>query len=402
MQIMENQATIAEEIAVGCTTRSDLRKAKSLGMKTILVLQHQRLGDKDIELIDYLEVANAFPSDHFVAECLAAGVLAIAPLSAEIPVRPGSCYIVRPDGGVQPFSRLDAEISYQAPGPLRGIRSGPAEQPRRMLAMDRFAELDRSRHRLRDYQGLGPVRMERLLAGAQRTEVLDLLSTGLSDTAADDLEDALVKALTPALSLSTESGRPLYVRLPCYRWDEEPGRIETTNHRAVPPPMLERFEEIHLRALAAAVTEYPSSHVNILTPMYQQTADLDPAQRVAARIHERTRRRPGIGIVIETAFSSVRFLDELPALSTVCIGTNDLACSISGRSRDEVSKLNGADTELLVQALTDHLTTHISRLAGEQVTTVLCGAFGPTLSARLAARGLQVGAVSVRSGGTAG
>jgi hypothetical protein len=402
MQFTINQETTSDEVAVGCMTLSDLRKAKNLGMKTILVLQHQRLGDENIELIDYLEVANAFPSGHFATECLAAGVRTIRPITDEIPVRPGSCYIVRPDGVVEPFSSLDAEVSSQAPGQLRGTQTGAAEQPRRILAMDRFAGLDLSRYPLGDYQGLGPVRMERLLAGAERAEALDLLASGLSGPAAHDIGDALVKALAPALSLSTDSGLPLYVRLPYYRWDEEPGRAEDGIHRAVNTRTLERFQEVHLRALASAVAVYPSSNVNILTPMYQQAADLVPARRLVAEIYERTRARPGVGIVVETLFSSLRFTDDLRSLSTVCIGTNDLACSISGRSRDEVSKLNGVDTELLVDALTGYLATHICAIAGEQVTTVLCGAFAPVLGVRLAARGVQVDAISVRFGSAAG
>jgi hypothetical protein len=388
-------------VAVSCNTLPELLEARQFGIKTILVVNHENISPEHVHLVDYLEVANEFPSDHFVAECLLAGVETVRPTTDATTVRSGSCYIVRGDGTVDAFSSTEPSL-VKARTEL-GVSSGIADKsaPCSLLALDRFAEIDSSTLSLDSYRGLGPVRMERLLTGTDRSSALGELSLGLRASCDEKITQAIARAVRPAVELAAQRCMPLYVRLPFYRWDEEPSTGDLADSERKGGASA-RFLELHCQGLVSAARDFRSLNLTILVPMYRQACDLRSAVMVANRLASFIEDRPKVGVVVETRFEEISLAGVNEDISTVCVGTNDLACAITGLSRKGLVGLNILETEATISRLEDYLVHSLPLIQTNQSNIpriMMCGAFGAALTTRLTARGRLVDMVSVRPKG---
>jgi hypothetical protein len=398
---MREPSISGQVVAVSCSTLPELLEAREFGIRTILMVNHENISPEQVHLVDYLEVANEFPSDHFVAECLLGGVETVRPTTDATIVRSGSCYIVRGDGTVDAFS--SAEPSLVKTRTELGASSGIADRstPYLVLALDRFAEIDSSTLSLDSYLGLGPVRMERLLTGADRSYALGELNLGLGAWGEEKITQAIERAVRPAVELAAQRGLPLYVRLPFYRWDEEPSAIDLANNERK-GETFSRFSALHCQGLVSAARHFRSLNLTILAPMYRQACDLRSAVMVAGQLTPFIENRPKVGVVMETLFDEISFAGVNEDISTVCVGTNDLACAITGLSRKGLVGLNVLETEATISRLEDYLVHSLPLIQTNQSNIgriMMCGAFSAALTTRLTARGMLVDMVSVRPKG---
>ncbi|WP_433730135.1 hypothetical protein ACQP0C_02460 [Nocardia sp. CA-129566] len=399
MRNLQQYDTDADSVAVSCATELDLVKARKLGVQTILVAGHVNVGVEHTHLVDFLEVSNEFPSDHFTTECILSGARAVRSATDGMTVRPGSCYVIHPNGLAEPFSGAEpALIGFQPSAHAIHSATQGTTVPT-MLAMDRFHGFDRQTLLHSDYIGLGPVRMERLLTSTDRSYALRQLGRGLPRESVRSITTAVQNALIPALELAESEHLPLYIRLPLYRWEEELAVLDGREGAVPSPDILSKFYEIHIRGLISAVRRYSGIELTLVVPMYQNESQVISAVEIANEIGSLNCGRPGVGIVVETPFSSISFGDESPRPSTICVGTNDLACAFTGRTRKELNMLSASETDVLIDRLTDYVHTELDSLLQrfeDRPKTVFCGAFGAVLSSRLMARGVAVDAVSTR------